>query len=295
MGTPALAVELAHEAARWLVDAEESLPAVIDDVFGPPAAGARRGRLVVADDNADMRDYLQRLLSPGWEVELAADGTAALEAALRARPDAILADVMMAGLDGFELVRRVREDPRLHSTPVVLLTARAGEDAVLQGLAAGASDYMTKPFAPRELVARVRAVVERSRVQEALRLSEEQFRAFVQASSELVYKMSADWSEMHYLQGKSFLADTERPSRSWLETYIPPEDQPEVLAVIREAIRTKSMFELEHRVICADGTVGWTRSRALPLLGEGGEIVEWLGAASDITYTRSEPRNPRAA
>ena len=100
---------------------------------------------------------------------------------------------------------------------------------------------------------------------------------------------------LYYLQGKDFLADTERPSRSWLETYIPPEDQLEVLAVIREAIRSKSMFELEHRVIRADGTLGWMHSRALPLLGGGGEIVEWLGAASDITYTRSKPRNPRAA
>ncbi|ADB38194.1 PAS domain-containing protein [Spirosoma linguale] len=120
----------------------------------------------------------------------------------------------------------------------------------------------------------------------ALRKSEEQFRLLVTASSDIVYKMSPDWSRMEQLMGKSFLADTTQPSATWLQTYIPAEDQPSVQAVIQQAIRTKSIFELEHRVRKADGTVGWTFSRAIPRLDEQGRIQEWLGVASDITQRR---------
>ena len=85
------------------------------------------------------------------------------------------------------------------------------------------------------------------------------------------------------ISGAEVHSDTNSPSRTWLEKYIHPDDQPNVLAVINEAIRTKSTFELEHRVIRVDGTLGWTFSRAVPLLDANGEIVEWFGAASDIT------------
>jgi PAS domain S-box-containing protein len=120
-------------------------------------------------------------------------------------------------------------------------------------------------------------------VREARRESEERFRALVTATSDVVYSMSPDWSEMRQLHGKGFLADTKTPSVAWLEKYIHPDDQPHVLSVINEAIRTKSVFELEHRVLRADGGLGWTFSRAIPLLDANGEILEWFGAASDVT------------
>ena len=116
-----------------------------------------------------------------------------------------------------------------------------------------------------------------------LRESEERFRALLAASSDVLYRMNADWSEMYHLSGGGFLADTEMPDRDWLAKYIHPEDQTNVLSVIREAIRTKHTFELEHRVLCDDGSIGWTFSRAIPMLNENGEIFEWFGAASDIT------------
>jgi PAS domain S-box-containing protein len=124
---------------------------------------------------------------------------------------------------------------------------------------------------------------DRTRAEDALRESEERLRALVTASSEVLYRMSPDWSEMRQLHSRGFLADTEKPSRTWLSEYIHPDDQPRVTAVIQEAIRTKSVFEMEHRVRRVDGSLGWTLSRAVPLLDANGKIMEWFGAASDIT------------
>lgn len=124
-------------------------------------------------------------------------------------------------------------------------------------------------------------------VQEALRRGEERFRALVTATSDVVYSMSPNWSEMRQFDGKLFLASANTPSQTWLQNYIAPDDQPHVLALINEAIRTKSVFESEHRVFRADGSVGWTFTRAIPVLDANGEIVEWFGTASDITERKN--------
>lgn len=114
-------------------------------------------------------------------------------------------------------------------------------------------------------------------------LTEEHFRGFVTASADVVYRMSPDWGEMRRLEGKDFLPDTSNPNRSWLEKYLLPEDRAFILGKIDEAIREKKMFALEHRVIRVDGSVGWTISRAVPLLNRQDEIIEWMGTASDVT------------
>ena len=126
-------------------------------------------------------------------------------------------------------------------------------------------------------------ISERRQAEELLRRSEERFRALVNASSDVVYRMSPDWSEMRQLDGRGFIADTGKPRRDWLNAYIHPDDQALMLKSIREAVRTKSTFELEHRVRRKNGSLGWTYSRAVPLLDGNGDIVEWFGAASDIT------------
>ena len=148
-----------EEALRWLPDGpapRDEAPVETQSLqtTPPQLAGAR---IFIADDNADMRTYLKRLLGPFCELETFADGEAAIQAIRRHAPDLVLADVMMPRLDGFELVRAIRRDATMANLPVILLSARAGEEAKVEGLASGADDYLIKPFNPRELVARISA------------------------------------------------------------------------------------------------------------------------------------------
>ncbi|GHH01458.1 ATP-binding protein [Comamonas sp. JC664] len=129
--------------------------------------------VLLVDDNADMRAYVQRMLSGRYTVETAADGLAALEAVRTRRPDLVLSDVMMPGMDGFGLLRALRESPATADIPVILLSARAGEEATVEGLSAGANDYLVKPFSARELLARVEGNLAVSRVREEQRRIEQ--------------------------------------------------------------------------------------------------------------------------
>jgi signal transduction histidine kinase/DNA-binding response OmpR family regulator len=461
-----------EEALRWLrptngdvavasqtSDTADLLANALSPARTPPAL---RKKVLLADDSADMRDYVHRLLRNEYDVIEVDNGAEALRAAREHDPDLVLADVMMPELDGFGLLDALRADERLNAIPVVMLSARAGEDARIEGLEAGADDYLVKPFAARELLARVsssialaemrnerrnaeharelveaknrflvqlddairplddpeqitetaarvlgrhlevdrciyaniepdgdtihfvgnylrtpavisvvgmfrfsefgtevsqsmradkpfvvnnvdthlpplenlsryratqtRAVIcvplhkrgkfvalmaahmcrprtwtsdevelvrvvtarcwesiERARVARELRESETLYRAFVTASSDVVYLMNPDWSEMRQLDGREFIADTHRPRRDWLEEYIHRDDRQRVLWAINLAIQTRSKFELEHRVICRNGSLGWTMSRAVPLLDDKGEIRGWLGTASDVS------------
>jgi signal transduction histidine kinase len=154
-----VAAPFVEEALRWLPNAIPwSSSASITPA--PAATGPNEtrsvGRVLVVDDNADMRDYLVRVIAPHWEVETAADGEIALAAARSRRPDVILTDAMMPNLDGFGLVARLRQIEDTADIPVIMLSARAGEESRIEGLQAGADDYLIKPFSARELLARVR-------------------------------------------------------------------------------------------------------------------------------------------
>ena len=147
-----------EEALRWLPDAPVTESGIEREILGSDVSqrvSDARPRVLLADDNADMRDYIRRLLETQYEVEAVGDGEEALAAARARRPDLVLSDVMMPRLDGFGLLQQLRADADLAEVPVVLLSARAGEEAQVEGLEAGADDYLTKPFSARELMARV--------------------------------------------------------------------------------------------------------------------------------------------
>ncbi len=175
-----------HEALHWISDEPITFEAAPDQARSPGEAGALREgtRIVFADDNADMRGYVRRLLGQRCHIQTAADGQEALEAIRESHPDLILTDVMMPNLDGFGLLRAIRSDPALREIPVIMLSARAGEESRVEGLDAGADDYLVKPFSARELIARVSSLLDLARARReslaALRDSERRTRALFQ-------------------------------------------------------------------------------------------------------------------
>ncbi len=120
----------------------------------------------------------------------------------------------------------------------------------------------------------------------AMHQLDKQFRALVTASSDAVYRMDPGWRRVISLEGGNFLSDTTFPDESWLEKYIPAEDRAIVSATIEQAVESRSIFQLEHRVVKADATTGWTLSRAIPVFNDAGELTEWFGAASDVTHRK---------
>ncbi|WP_255203350.1 ATP-binding protein [Myxococcus sp. AM011] len=154
-----------NEALRWLPGGLEVKSLELGAEVPEAENVAKGARILLADDNADMRAYLTSLLSRSWEVEAVADGLAALESARARPPDLVLTDVMMPGLDGFGLLRELRADERTRRVPVTVLSARAGEEARIEGLRAGVDDYLVKPFSARELLARVETQLTKARLQ----------------------------------------------------------------------------------------------------------------------------------
>lgn len=139
---------------------------------------------------------------------------------------------------------------------------------------------------PAGVIAIVVETTARVLAERRVRESERKLRALVEASSDVIYQLTPDWSAMLQLEGRSFLRSTGKLDPNWRDAYLLPEDQEEIWADIREAIAQKRPFQREHRVRQADGSIGWTFSRAVPIFDEAGEITEWFGAASDVTERR---------
>ncbi|MGH6789726.1 MAG: response regulator [Pseudolabrys sp.] len=193
------AAPFVEEALRWLPNADAQRDFVrlgVPEHATAPAGGARP-RILLADDNADLRDYLRRLLSPLYGVEAVADGEAAIDAISRQMPDLVLADIMMPRLDGLALLSRLRASPSTRALPVILLSARAGEEAKEEGLAAGADDYLIKPFSARELLAHVATHIKlagvRRESEKALRGRTAQFEGLLDSAPIGVYLVDADF------------------------------------------------------------------------------------------------------
>ena len=183
-----------EEAMRWLGTDQPESVAVMESST-PPVTDAReaeRPLIVLADDNADMRNYVRGLLSERYAVEAVADGLEALEAMRRARPALVISDIMMPNLDGYGLLREMRTDPRLARLPLIFLSARAGEEATMEGIAAGADDYLVKPFSARELMVRVGAQIQRKRFEKALHDTEERLEVALRNAPLVLYTLDRE-------------------------------------------------------------------------------------------------------
>ncbi|QSQ28211.1 response regulator [Pyxidicoccus parkwayensis] len=259
------------EAAQWSqVPASAPVPDGVSGA-GVPSALQTGARILVADDNADMRGYLVRLLSAHWHVEAVGDGVQALAAARARPPDLVLADVMMPRLDGLGLLRELRADERIRTTPVVLLSARAGEEATVDALKAGADDYLVKPFSANELLARVNGQLTLARQRQEALAAE----------------------RAHATEATRLLREAEHATHS----------REEMLAVVSHDLRTPltSVFtavELLERTLSSDGRDSTARRHATTIRRAAGRMRRLIGDLLDLASidsgTLSLDRQPHA-
>jgi signal transduction histidine kinase/DNA-binding response OmpR family regulator len=288
--TAAGAQPFVEEALRWLPDLPPP-PASIDEALVPGAGPAAAGpeRILIADDNADMRDYLARLLGPQYTVSTAADGAQALRQALESPPDLVLTDAMMPMLDGFALLRALRADPRTAGIPVIVLSARAGEEARVGGLAAGADDYLVKPFAAKELIARVRVHVENKRLRQAAERERNRLRSLLSQLPAIV----------NFLRGPELVFDFAHPKaiealggrdvvgKPLLEA-VPEYHDQEFPALLRRVVETGERIDgREKLVYIADGSgrrqTSYWDFIYLPVRGENDRVEGVMTFDRDVT------------
>ncbi|MGI4748930.1 MAG: ATP-binding protein [Janthinobacterium lividum] len=303
----AMADIYADEAVRWLPD---RLDQNSDDANRPVDEG--RTRILLAEDNADMRLYVARILNQaGYHVDIVENGLAALAALrVRAAPDLILTDVMMPGLDGFGLLREIRADRTLNGIVVILLSARAGEEARVEGLAAGADDYIVKPFNARELRARIDgainlarqrrdaavreqdllAEINNERTRTALRDTEQRLEFALEAGRlgswelDLVARgltASAIGRENFGIHGSD-----PRSMYNALLGRIHPEDRDRQRLALSHAIETHSALDIEHRTVWPDGRVTWVEVCGHAVYAEDGTPLRMIGVSLDVTMRK---------
>jgi signal transduction histidine kinase/DNA-binding response OmpR family regulator len=305
-----------EEALRWLPG--DTVDALRDDGVAPagPAreapngagafGSAERRHVLLADDNTDLRHYISQLLANhGYEVESVADGEAALTALRSRRPDILLTDVMMPRLDGFGLLRAVRADVALRDLPVIMLSARAGDDAKVEGLEAGADDYLTKPFSARELLARVAANIAMARLRrdaaEAVRGAEAKAREQaerVQLALDSgaivgtwVWDVVSDNVTGDELFARSFGLDPARCTAGLpLEEVvisIHADDRSLVQQEIVAALRRGVPYRCEFRVCNDDGVFHWIEANGKVEMGADGRPIRFPGVLINIGHRRA--------
>jgi PAS domain S-box-containing protein len=304
-----------EEARRWLPDAS-SAPADVamraqmtsPDSPGKSTPGTKRELIVLADDNADMRGYLTRLLGDRYEVHAVADGQRALDASRQLRPALVLADVMMPQLDGFDLLRAIRDDWALSSTPVILVSARAGEESRVEGLQAGADDYLVKPFTSAELLARVathvrmaqlrRVTAEREERLRDLDERERESRLIVETIPGLVASLSPA-GEVEFVNQRliDYCGQGLEAMKQWgTNGTVHADDLPHVVDIFTRGITSGEPYDLDARIRRHDGSYRWFQIRGLPLRDMSGQIVRWYSLLVDIEdRKRAEDARARQA
>lgn len=272
-----------EEALRWLPDSVPAAP----PLQSAPAIAAT-ARVLIADDNNDMRAYLASLLAPHAQVTACADGEAAVALLQAGEYDLLLSDVMMPRLDGFGLIARIRADARLQTLPVMLLSARAGEEAKIEGLQAGADDYMVKPFAANELLARVRRQVElgreRRQQQQALGLREAYFRSLIDLAPVMLWTTDASGACTYLSQrwcdytGRTAAEDL---GFGWFDN-LHADDIVEARRMFMAANAAQQAFSIDYRLRRGDGSYAWFVDAGNPRFDEEGRFAGFVGTVADI-------------
>lgn len=282
-----------EEASGWLTnsDFQQLLPE------GVTAGGhtEQSALILVVDDNSDMRAYVARILGeiPGWRINTAVNGLDAMQKARNEKPDLILSDVMMPDMNGFELLAELRTDERLKRIPVVLLSARAGEEATLEGLEKGADDYLVKPFSARELVARVRTQLEITHSRQdltALKEAEERARMAIDASEQGTFELdlhagrfiaSPKMAGIFEMQND---ADHNRYVTAFLE-----EDRSVREEAYKQAYRNGEL-DYEGRIKRRDGGIRWIKVKGRVYFDNEQQPARVLGVVRDITIEKEAER-----
>ena len=279
-----------EEALRWLPSESGDTAAASAEADGTKVnASSRRPTVLVADDNADMRAYVCRLLGRRFRVVSVEDGEAALQRIAADPPDLVLADVMMPRLDGFGLVQALRKGQQTRTIPIILLSARAGEESRIEGLERGADDYLIKPFSANELLARVGAHLDLSRTrreaeQTRLRLQEELQLILDHAPSMIWYKDTQNRvMRVNRLAAELIGLPKEMiEGRPVAELY--PEDADRYyqddLAVIRTGEPKLGIIE-PYRL--PNGETRWRRTDKVPMKNESGTVIGIVVFGQDIT------------
>jgi PAS domain S-box-containing protein len=273
----------ANEALTWFPqDGKLAAPDIGTNVkllFG------RTPSILLVEDNADMREYVRRLLQEdGYDVDLAVDGEIALSQALKKSYDLILSDVMMPKVDGIQLLQEIRRDPNLKNTPFVLLSARAGEEFRIQGLSAGADDYLAKPFTSRELLSRVSA-----RIDSKMRRHESEERLTLALDLGQMGTWDIDlvnnvvfWSSGEFALLKYDAADCMPSLESWKKR-VHPVDLPSILEQWELAKKNHIDMQAEYRLRFPDGSIRWIEERARFLYDFTDRAYRAIGVSRDIT------------
>ena len=299
-----------EEALRWLPDGSpDSALVEVEANSAAPTTGIavsqRSGRpvVLVVDDNSDMRQYLTQMLVQRYEVRSAPDGEAALAAIRKQAPDIVLTDVMMPRLDGFGLIRELRADPNTRTIPVIVLSARAGEEAKVEGIEHGADDYLIKPFSARELLARVQTHIDMARMrnesEEAVSQKQQQLNVALEASDTGTFRWDPRTGDFLALDENfkrlfGFSPEDTLQYFSDAMSRVHPEDVATVKAAV-EACQQGASFDMEHRVVLSDGEIRWLYGRARPLMDEHGEMLSMVGACTDVTRRKQSELEALAA
>jgi PAS domain S-box-containing protein len=278
-----------QEALRWLPeDRKPSAPEPGEPgtmLLGERYRSTWGAHVLLADDNADMRQYLQRLLQPYFEVETVADGQQALEAARRSPPALLLSDVMMPRLDGFGLLAELRNDAQLRSLPVILLSARAGEEARMEGLRAGADDYLVKPFSSRELLVRVAAAIELDRVR---RSGEEQLRLFLAKASMFTWDIDLATTKLTLSDNAATVLGARPQDLAHAFAAVHPEDEARHRRLVERTLESRGQYTDEIRIVRGDdGQVRWMEVRGRVVCDAGGAPIRLSGLSFDITVRKT--------